>query len=164
MAYVHYVYCCMHNHIICPKSGQTAWQLPKNGFSQTPVPHRIQKHCMVKGCNTNPNDPCWARGLGFDKIGPFFWHFMLLALPFFWPNYANFYALLAEKCSLMLDILNSNSVKHDLTINLITMALVCAEHGGQNSLYFKLRMHPHKHTESCPTNYRYIVMHMYRSC
>ena len=60
--------------------------------------------------------------LGFDKIGPFFWHFMLLALPFFWPNYANFYALLAEKCSLMLDILNSNSVKHDLTINLITMA------------------------------------------
>ena len=47
---------------------------------------------------------------------------MLLALPFFWPNYANFYALLAEKCSLMLDILNSNSVKHDLTINLITMA------------------------------------------
>ena len=60
--------------------------------------------------------------IGFDKIGPFFWHFMLLALPFFWPNYANFYALLAEKCSLMLDILNSNSVKHDLTINLITMA------------------------------------------
>ena len=47
---------------------------------------------------------------------------MLLALPFFWPNYANFYALLAEKCSLMLEILNSNSVKHDLTINLITMA------------------------------------------
>ena len=47
---------------------------------------------------------------------------MLLALPFFWPNYANFYALLAEKCSLMLDILNSNSVKRDLTINLITMA------------------------------------------
>ena len=34
--------------------------------------------------------------VGFDKIGPFFWHFMLLALPFFWPNYANFYALLAE--------------------------------------------------------------------
>ena len=60
--------------------------------------------------------------VGFDKIGPFFWHFMLLALPFFWQNYANFYALLAEKCSLMLDILNSNSVKHDLTINLITMA------------------------------------------
>ena len=60
--------------------------------------------------------------VGFDKIGPFFWHFMLLALPFFWPNYANFYALLAEKCSLMLEILNSNSVKHDLTINLITMA------------------------------------------
>ena len=63
-----------------------------------------------------------ALPLGFDKIGPFFWHFMLLALPFFWPNYANFYALLVEKCSLMLDILNSNSVKHDLTINLITMA------------------------------------------
>ena len=60
--------------------------------------------------------------VGFDKIGPFFWHFMLLALPFFWPNYANFYAFLAEKCSLMRDILNSNSVKHDLTINLITMA------------------------------------------
>ena len=47
---------------------------------------------------------------------------MLLALPFFWPNYANCHALLAEKCSLMLDILNSNSVKHDLTINMITMA------------------------------------------
>ena len=60
--------------------------------------------------------------VGFDKIGPFFWHFMLLALPFFLPNYANFYALLAEKCSLMLEILNRNSVKHDLTINLITMA------------------------------------------
>ena len=63
MAYVHYVYSCMHNHIICPKSGQTAWQLPKNGFSQTPVSYRIQKHCMVKGCNTNPSDPCWALGL-----------------------------------------------------------------------------------------------------
>ena len=47
---------------------------------------------------------------------------MLFSTAIFWPNYANFYALLAEKCSLMLDILNSNSVKHDLTINLITMA------------------------------------------
>ena len=63
MAYVQYVYSCMHNHIICRKSGQTAWQLPKNGFSQTPMPHRIQKHCMVKGCNTNQIDPCWALGL-----------------------------------------------------------------------------------------------------
>ena len=43
--------------------------------------------------------PSVAYRVGFDKIGPFFWHFMLLALPFFWPNYANFYALLAEKCS-----------------------------------------------------------------
>ena len=48
--------------------------------------------------------------------------FYAFSTAIFWPNYANFYALSAEKCSLMLEILNSNSVKHDLTINLIIMA------------------------------------------
>ena len=78
--------------------------------------------CFRHDCLELFRGECAILVVGFDKIGPFFWHFMLLALPFVWPNYANFHALLAEKCSLMLDILNSNSVKHDLTINLITMA------------------------------------------
>ena len=105
--------------------------------------------------------------VGFDKIGPFFWHFMLLALPFFWPNYANFYALLAEKCSLMLDILNSNSVKHDLTINLITMAeyvpSMAAKIAGTLS-YECIPTSIQSHAQRTTGTYYYIVMHMYRSC
>ena len=46
---------------------------------------------------------------------------MLLALPFF-GQIMPFIMLFWLKSALMLEILNSNSVKHDLTTNLITMA------------------------------------------